>query len=61
MHRRNMHCIKVATKNVWGPFSIEDELTVPRLTREQLRFIFVHFEGSIPVTFLHSKFGIWVG
>ena len=61
MHRRNMHCIKVATKNVWDPFSIEDELTVPRLTRVQLRFIFVHFKGSIPVTFLHSKFGIWVG
>ena len=61
MHRRNMHCIKVATKNVWGPFSIEDELTVPRLTRVQLRFIFVHFKGSIPVIRHHSKLGIWVG
>ena len=56
-----MHCIKVATKNVWGPFSIEDELTVPRLTRAQLRFIFVHFKGSIPVIRHHSKLGIWVG
>ena len=61
MHRRNMHCIKVATKNVWGPFSIEDELTVPRLTCEQLRYIYVHFKASIPVIWHHSKWGIWVG
>ena len=61
MHRLNMHCIKVATKNVWGPFSIEDEITVPRLDRVQLKYIYERFNGVIPIIRLHRKWGIWVG
>ena len=53
-----MHCIKVATKNVWGPFSIEDELTVPRLTRRQLKYIYDHYNGEIPVINHLGKWGI---
>ena len=55
MHRLNMHCIKVATKNVWCPFSIEDEFTVPRLTRAQLKYIYMNFKGVIPVIRHHSE------
>ena len=60
MHRLNMDCIKVATKNVWGPFPIEDEFTVPGLTRGQLKYIYEHFK-VIPVISSHRKLGIWVG
>ena len=58
MHRLNMDCIKVATKNVWGPFPIEDEFTVPRLTRAQLKYIYEHFNGVVPVIRHHRKWGI---
>ena len=62
MHRLNMDCIKVATKNVWGPFSIEDEITVPRLTRAQLKYIFCNFFRLFPIIRLHRKWGgIWAG
>ncbi len=60
MHRLNMDCIKVATKNVWGPFSIEDEITVPRLDRVQLKYIYENFNGAIAVIINHRReFGIW--
>ena len=49
-----MHCIKVATKNLWGPFPIEDEFTVPGLTRGQLKYIYEHFK-VIPVISSHRK------
>ena len=56
-----MDCIKMATKNVWGPFSIEDEITVPRLTREQLKYIWCK-DVVIPIIRLHRKWGgIWAG
>ena len=55
-----MHCVKVATKNVWGPFSIEDEFTNPRLTPAQLKYICEDFNGVIPVIRLHFPYGIWV-
>ena len=66
MHRLNMHCIKVATKNVWGPFSIEDEFSYkdanPRLTPAQLKYIYEDFNGVFPIIRLHRKWGgIWAG
>ena len=54
-------CIEVATMNVWGPVSIEDGITVPRLTRAQLKYIYEDFKGVIPIIRLHRKWGIWVG
>jgi len=62
VHRLNMDCVKVATKNVWGPFSIEDEITVPRLTRAQRKCIWCDFLGLTPIIRLHRKWGgIWAG
>ena len=60
MHRLNMHCIKVATKNIWGPFPIEDEFTVPVLTRGQLKYFYEELK-VIPVISRHRKLGIWAG
>ena len=60
MHRLNMDCIKVATKNVWGPFPIEYLFTKPRLTPAQLKYIYEVFNGAIPVIRLHDPYGIWV-
>jgi len=60
VHRLNMHCIKVAKKNVWGPFSIEDEITDPRLLTGHYQFIYDDFNGVIPVIRFDCPPGIWV-
>ena len=64
MHRLNMRCIKVATENVWGPFSIEGEFSYedasPKLTPVQLEYIYEHYKKVIPVIRRGCPPGIWV-
>ena len=65
MHRLNMRwCIKVATENVWGPFSIEGEFSyedpTPRLVCAQLKDIYERYEKVIPVMRRRCPPGIWV-
>ena len=51
-------CIKVAGMNVWGPVSIEDDITDPRLTLAQLKYIYDHYNGVILVLSHLGKWGI---
>ena len=55
-----MALVTVGTKKVCGPLSIEDEYTVQRLTRAQLKYIYENFNGAIAVITNHRReFGIW--
>ena len=57
-----MALVTVGTKKVYGPLSIEDEYTVQRLTRSQLKYIYENFNGAIAVLTNHRRqLGIWAG
>ena len=50
-----MAFVTVGTKKVYGPLSIEDEYTVQRLTRSQLKCIYENFNGAIAVLTNHRR------
>ena len=54
-----MALVTVGTKKVFGPLSIEDEYTVQRLTRSQLKYIYENFNGVIALMVSGSRWGIW--
>ena len=55
MHRVNMALVTVGTNKVYGPLSIEDQYTVQRLTRSQLKYIYENFKGAIAVITNHRR------
>ena len=42
-----MAFVTVGTKKVYGPLSIDDEFTVQRLTRAQIKYIYENFNGVV--------------
>ena len=56
-----MALVTVGTKKVFGPLSIEDEYTVQRLTRSQLKYIYENYNGAIAVITNSRELGIWAG
>ena len=60
MHRVNMALVTVGTNKVYGPLSIEDQYTVQRLPRSQVKYIYENYNGAIAViTKDRREFGIW--
>ena len=55
-----MAFLTLGTKKVYGPLTIEDEYTMQRLTRAQLKYLYENFNGVIAViTFHRRECGIW--
>ena len=55
-----MAFLTLGTKKVYGPLSIEDEYTMQRLTRAQLKYLYENFNGAIAVIIYHRReCGIW--
>ena len=54
-----MAFVTIGTKKVYGPLSIDDEFTVERLTRAQIKYIYENFNGVIALMISGSRWGIW--
>ena len=54
-----MAFLTLGTKKVYGPLSIEDEYTMQRLTRAQLKYIYENFNGVIALMINCRRLGIW--
>ena len=54
-----MAFVTVGPKKAYGPLSIDDEFTVQRLTRAQIKYIYENFNGLIALMINCRRLGIW--
>ena len=54
-----MAFVTIGTKKVYGPLSMDDEFTVERLIRGQIKYIYENFNGVIALMVSDNRCGLW--